>query len=427
MDNPFYNDFDITQLDAPGPRDKDPDDHRSFFQIDRDRVIFSHAFRRLQSKTQVFQSGKYDFYRTRLTHSIEVARISRSISEFLRSRSENGLQANPSIDPDLLEAVGLSHDLGHPPFGHMGERKLNELMAPYGGFEGNAQTLRILTELIYPRKSGPRGMRPTRAFLDGILKYKKRFSEAKTGDKAPKNHFIYDDQAALRQFVLGDIPTHALSTLNQLKSIECQIMDWADDTAYCLHDILDGIKADFITRSKIENWAAEKSLNASQNRCLEHLLDIIQQDRAEAVFSIKIGAFIRSCEWVDSENFMTPYTQRYAYALKIAPERVAESKLYKQIAFDLIFSSSLLQQIEYKSSQILDKLWEALTNSYLESGKQSLKLLPDPVDHWVRQEASEPGRARRLCDFIANLTDLEAIRLYRRLFEPDFGSITDLP
>ena len=173
MKNQFYNAFDLERFDhKPSPQD----DYRNAFQIERDRVIFSYPFRKLQSKTQVFQSGEYDFYRTRLTHSIEVAKICRSICEFLKTRSPL-LSQDFFIDPDLTEAIGLAHDLGHPPFGHIGERRLNHITQTQGGFEGNAQTLRILTELIYQRPQKKQGIAPTRAFLDGVMKYKALHSE----------------------------------------------------------------------------------------------------------------------------------------------------------------------------------------------------------------------------------------------------------
>ena len=143
MENTFYSDFD--QASIP---ERAPDDYRNCFEVDRDRIIHTSAFRRLQAKTQVFQSGEYDFYRTRLTHSIEVGQIGRSICSYLK-KSSDYLGEDFHVDPNLVEAVCLSHDLGHPPFGHNGEKTLNRLMRPYGGFEGNAQTLRLLTETIY--------------------------------------------------------------------------------------------------------------------------------------------------------------------------------------------------------------------------------------------------------------------------------------
>ncbi|MCX6868250.1 MAG: dNTP triphosphohydrolase, partial [Verrucomicrobia bacterium] len=136
MSNRFYGEFDTLRRSGPG----DGDDYRTPFQIDRDRVLHTPTFRRLQNKTQVFWSGEYDFYRTRLTHSLEVAQIGKSICHWLKTRPASPLDAGFFIDPDLVEAVCLSHDLGHPPFGHAGERTLNHLMRRHGGFEGNAQT-----------------------------------------------------------------------------------------------------------------------------------------------------------------------------------------------------------------------------------------------------------------------------------------------
>lgn len=263
MSNRFYGVFD--QETWGGARKPD---YRSCFQVDRDRVIHAHAFRKLQSKTQVFLSGEYDFYRTRLTHSMEVAQIGRSICAWLLSRGEP-LAADFFIDGDLVEAVCLAHDLGHPPFGHSGERTLQELMKPHGGFEGNAQTLHLLTETMYQNESGVRGMQPSRALLDGVLKYKKLYREYPT---PPRNHFLYDPQVVYRDFVFGGATPASLAAgeaLNQFKSVECQIMDWADDAAYSLNDIVDGVRAGFLTIERIEAWAAEVGIDAERQRHLD--------------------------------------------------------------------------------------------------------------------------------------------------------------
>src|SRR5210317_1416636 len=197
MRNRFYGAFDTERSSGRGPGE----DFRTSFQIDRDRVLHTPAFRRLQSKTQVFWSGEYDFYRTRLTHSLEVAQIGRSICHWLAHSSEL-LRPDYFIDPDLVEVVCLSHDLGHPPFGHAGERSLNYLMKDYGGFEGNAQTLRLLTDRIFSQSR--KGMDPSRAFLDGVLKYKSLWSELKTTKgKLPKNHFLYDSQSEDLSWAMG--------------------------------------------------------------------------------------------------------------------------------------------------------------------------------------------------------------------------------
>src|SRR5471030_844719 len=192
--NRFYSAFDLQEWGSARKTD-----YRSPFQIDRDRIIHAHAFRKLQSKTQVCLSGEYDFYRTRLTHSMEVAQIGRSICQFLKA-TKGPLADDFRIDGDLVEAVCLAHDLGHPPFGHSGERTLQELMLPWGGFEGNAQTLHLLTATMYQNEAGVSGMAPTRALLDGVLKYKKLFREFSV---PPANHFLYDPQAEVRTFVFG--------------------------------------------------------------------------------------------------------------------------------------------------------------------------------------------------------------------------------
>lgn len=449
MLTPFYNAFDTCVLTgASGPARQDGE-HRSPFQLDRDRVVFSYAFRRLQSKTQVFHSGEYDFYRTRLTHSLEVARIARSINDWLRSRADNPLPQGHAIDGDLLEVVGLSHDLGHPPFGHIGERKLNELMAPYGGFEGNAQTLRILTDLIYERRSGTRGMLPTRAFVDGIMKYKALWGErggiatgapasvsaaAAAPTAAPFNKFLYNEQADSRAFVFGgETPPPALASdphaLNACKSIECQIMDWADDTAYSLHDIVDGVKAGFLSHESITRWAETENIEGDEQRWIEKLLDAIRAEKLEAVISLKIGSFIRACSLVPQENFLSTLTQRHAWHLSIDTAVRAECDLYKELAFDIIFRSSLIQQLEFKGGYLLERLFHALAEHYLHERKPKtprLKLVPEIVHGWLTQEPDAPARARLLCDYLASLTDHQAQRLYKRLFDPDFGSISDL-
>src|ERR1700719_525230 len=256
-ENSFYNQFDVETLYR-----RVPDEYRTAFQTDRDRIIYSSAFRRLQAKTQVFLSGEFDFYRTRLTHSLEVAQIGRSISSFLKQTSPF-LKEDFFIDPDLVEGICLTHDLGHSPFGHAGERTLHQLMKPFGGFEGNAQSLQIIAETIYPGSDSRRGMNSTRAFIDGILKYKRLFRE----DSEAPNHFIYNEQEYLRTFVLGDTDSAQIADLNHFRSLECEIMDWADDTAYCLNDLVDSVNAGFLSFEKVKRWAELQNLQGDRARC----------------------------------------------------------------------------------------------------------------------------------------------------------------
>lgn len=431
MKNTFYNKFDLERFpDSPAAES----DYRNAFQIERDRIVFSYPFRRLQSKTQVFQSGEYDFYRTRLTHSIEVAKICRSICEYLRGNSAD-LSDTFYIDADLTEAIGLAHDLGHPPFGHIGERKLNELMRPHGGFEGNAQTLRIITELIYERPGRTKGIAPTRAFLDGIMKYKALFSESieKSADGSsqyPENHFIYDEQASWRNRLFGEDAlsesSNARDTLNAFKSIECQIMDWADDAAYSINDIVDGIHARYISIGRLSEWATHQELTANENKLLDKLCQVIREDRYESYFGARIGLFVHGCKLVKREGFLSKTTNRHAYNLHIDADIEAESELYKRMAFDLIFCSPQLQQVEFKRGYILQKLFHALREHCIEEGEKRLRILPVYEHELIKSESSQEGRFRRLCDFIAGLTDSLAVRTYKRLYDPDFSLITEL-
>ena len=415
--NGFYNSFDLESLDL-----READDFRSHFQVDRDRIIYSSAFRRLQAKTQVFVSGEFDFYRTRLTHSLEVAQIGRSICSYLQQRSPF-LEADFFIDPDLVEAVCLTHDLGHAPFGHAGERTLHELMVQYGGFEGNAQSLRIITETIYPGGSARRGMNPTRAFVDGILKYKRLLREKPDAS----NHFIYDEQEYLRQFVcagrddLRDIPDW-----NRFRSLECEIMDWADDTAYCLNDLVDSINAGFLRSERVEAWASQQVLSADEIRHVETIIAAIKDRKAEARFSRKIGAFIRATALAERHSLLSSLSHRYRFTLIIDSAVRAEADLYKKLSQDLVFDHSQLHQLERKGRVILEGIFKALYESYLSAKSPGLRLLPEAFDTTVRRQESPESKARILCDYVAGMTDGFAVRTYKRLFDPGFGSIIDL-
>jgi dGTPase len=421
MHNRFYNTFDSETFD--GPRKVD---YRNAFQIDRDRIIHAHAFRKLQSKTQVFLSGEYDFYRTRLTHSMEVAQIGRSICHYLRTLG-GPLRDDFYIDGDLVEASCLAHDLGHPPFGHSGERTLQELMAKWGGFEGNAQTLHLLTETMYQNESGVHGMSPTRALLDGVLKYKKLFREF---EAPPTNHFLYDPQEGVREFVFGGkkIPAelHAGEKLNAFKSIECQIMDWADDAAYSVNDIVDGVKAGFLTIERIEAWAAGEGIDAPQQQLLEELFDAIRGDRLENIFSQKIGSFIKGCRLRERENFMSARTNRYRYELVVAPAAERTALFFKKMANDVIFESPQLQQMEHKARKVMAELWDSCWRNYVDRGPRVIHILPPRVGRLLEAEKSTEAKARRISDWLAGLTDGMIVRTYRRLFDPEFGSLRDL-
>ncbi len=361
-------------------------------------------------------SGDYDFYRTRLTHSIEVSQIGRSIVNFVNQHSEH-FRESYYVDPVLVEVISLAHDIGHPPFGHGGEKVLNNLMAKYGGFEGNAQTLRILTEIFYDAEAGRQGMKPTRAFMDGVMKYKNLEQET----PEPKQKFLYNDQQRYLDYVSAD-GEHTPAVSQQ--SIECQIMDWADDTAYSVNDLLDGYKAGFLTQRVIEHWAGARRLTEQQNTIIEHLIEhTVTEADFEIYLANKVGEFIQSVSVEKIADYR--WSHRYNFALCPGTEFQVESQLYKDLAFDVIFQSPQIQQLEAKGGRIIRSLFTALADRYLHR-KNTYELLPPKVARQIKQAPAEREKARLLCDHIAGMTDRYAIRIYKRIFDPEFGSIVDL-
>ncbi len=425
MNNTFYNDFD-TELFGRGEAKKLKD--RTPFEQDRDRIIYSPAFRRLQNKTQVFLSGEYDFYRTRLTHSIEVSQIGRSICNHL-NRTSDDLGDDFIIDQNLVESICLAHDIGHPSFGHAGEDILNQLMKKHyaGGFEGNAQNLRILVDIFYRRGTDWSGMKPTRAFLDGMLKYKTIFSDS----EKKKNHFVYDSQEEILDFVSGEKRFKDVLTVekerNNFKSIECQIMDWADDIAYSIHDISDGIQAGFITIKSIRKWRQEKKRDYTgrDDQILEELCDAMVNDDYSRYLARLIGEFIHGTRLVRRENFLSARTHRYGFGIERAQEKDDVCTLLKMMAVALVFHTPQVHQLEYKGEQILRRLFNVFAQRYVKREHSNFVLLPD---HYARaiERADEPVKYRIICDYISGMTDGFVVRTYKRLFDPDFGSIIDL-
>tara|TARA_Y100001954_G_scaffold239398_1_gene313650 strand:- start:12122 stop:13417 length:1296 start_codon:yes stop_codon:yes gene_type:complete len=420
--NSFYTSFDTECI---GRGQSKNDKGRTPFEQDRDRIIYSPAFRRLQNKTQVFLSGEFDFYRTRLTHSMEVSQIGRSIVNHL-NRTSTALSDDHHIDQDLVESICLAHDIGHPSFGHAGEQVLNTMMQESGGFEGNAQNLRILVDLFYRDKTCWSGMKPTRAFLDGMLKYKTLFSES----EKKKHHFIYDFQSDILEFVS---PDHHFTSLfetekerNSFKSLECRIMDWADDIAYSIHDIDDGIRAGFISMKNIRNWMDEHSddLSKDQHGFLDDLCLAIADDSFSSFLARLIGTFIHGTTLVERETPLSESTNRYKYDIHISEDCLELCTLLKRLAISLVFHTPQVHQLEFKGGRILKGLFEVIEQEYL-NGRANYNLLPAHY-HNAMNNGDVHHRRRLLCDYLSGMTDGFVVRTYKRMFDPDFGSIIDL-
>ena len=406
------------QFDDP-PR---PHDERSEFERDRSRIIHSAAFRRLQGKTQVFGLGGSDFFRTRLTHSLEVAQIGKGIA--LRCKYAN---------PDLVEAVCLAHDLGHPPFGHAGEEELHNCMTKRGGFDANAQNIRIIQQLEMKSDKFD-GLNLTRATIDGLLKHKKAYSEVK-GDQDPK--FYYDTDA--------DLVNWASEGNKRNLSFECQIMDWADDIAYSVHDLEDGIRAGMISIDLVEDSTFTRKVKEAFARKGERFdykdytfvcqevqkaffitggTENSRRERArkaqrKSVMADLINSFIDNTGYkIDGSKKPT----RYQYSLDIPKEVKNECYLLKQVVWEAIISDERIATLRRKAKTIVGSLFEEFTRRQTDTRE----LFPPDFRERLDQVNTVADKARVACDYIAGMTDAHAFRVYSRLREPELTPIFEI-
>jgi len=377
--------------------DEPPSASRTDFERDRDRVLHSTAFRRLKEKTQVFLYDEGDHYRTRLTHTLEVSQIARALARALQ------------LDEDLAEALALAHDLGHPPFGHAGERALDAALAEHGGFDHNAQSLRVVTRLErrYPRFDG---LNLTWETLEGLVKHNGPLIDAAgapigryTGRELPYAIRVYAEQQDL--------------DLSGQAGPEAQAAALADDIAYDAHDIDDGLRAGLLTREMLEACP----LVGDIVRAIDTEYPGLAAERAQAELIRRLIAAMIGDVIAESRRRLEALKPDSAAAVRAAGRPM--------VAFSDAMSGhdraikAMLRQNVYRHRRVMDVMERAqnvLARLY-DRYSTDLDAMPDAWRPEAGADASR--RARRIADFLAGMTDRYAIDAYRRLFDEDVGRL----
>ncbi len=381
---------------------------RTEFMRDRARVIHSAALRRLAAKTQVAVPWENDFQRTRLSHSLECAQIGRELGESL------------GADPDLLETACLSHDLGHPPFGHNGEEALAEVAKDFGGFEGNAQSFRLLTRIeakTVDEDGKTVGLNLTRASLDAATKYP--WPRAIN----PRKFGVYDDDVEIFNWMRQGAPSDR-------KCIEAQIMDWSDDCAYSVHDLEHAI---FVGQVKVDNFerdfdilhkemqdsygstatkdeAAAALQRLQQLSCWPRFYDGSHRSLARLKDSTSqlIGRFVLAAELETRKVHGDGALRRYEADLVIPREQEIEVDFLKAVAGHYLINAAISQERYAKQQIVIKELVEMLHKH------AATALDPIFVKDW-QSSSDETSRMRIIIDQVASLTDPGAYALHARL------------
>ncbi len=362
---------------------------RSEFQRDRDRIVHTTAFRRLKHKTQVFISPDGDHYRTRLTHTIEVAQIARALARALK------------LDEDLAEGVALVHDFGHTPFGHTGEDALDAVLLPYGGFDHNAQSLRIVTKLER-RYAEYDGINLTWETLEGLVKHNGPLVNAKgEGIKGPVPLPILE-YCELQDLEIGSYA-----------SLEAQVAAIADDIAYNTHDIDDGLRAGYLTFEMLEEVPFLSGLMA-QVRAKYPVLD--KERFANEIMRRQITHMVEDVIGVAQQNLARLKPQRAAdiraadlTVATFSPEMAETDRQIKKLLFAHIYRHPDIMRIRAGATQIVTDLF----HRYMETPAEMQS------HYWVDSISgmSVAAKARHVGDYLAGMTDSYALRAHQRLFD----------
>jgi dGTPase len=418
-------------------------DHRDPFQRDRARILHSAAFRRLQSKTQVMGSGQSDFYRTRLTHSLEAAQIGSGITAQLRCKYPELCQTLFPTTDSLIEAICLAHDIGHPPFGHGGEIALHYMMRNHGGFEGNGQTFRIVARL--EPFSEHHGMNLSRRTLLGLMKYPQKleqlnnpkqqtdidnFRQLKADEWHPPKG-LYGDDSEIINWLLSPLSDNDRKLFQQInveekghhrtrfKSVDCSIMELADDIAYGIHDLEDAIVTGIVTQLDFENHVINK-LKRLDDQWLEQYTQTLttqlfseQHHLQKDAIGGLVNYLITAIELTDLNELneginFEEYLLRYNATLPKITGQVLQ--IFKDFVFNFVIKQTSIQRVEYRGQQIVMELFEALSSD-------PLRLLPsNSARRWQYAIDNEENAHRVIADYVAGMTDEYASRLHQTLF-----------
>jgi len=449
------------------PRRVEGDTSRSAFQRDYDRLVFSGAYRRLQGKTQVVTPGEADFFRNRLTHSIEVAQIARRLAEMLNGRVVSGTVEGIScggskgfVDPDVCAAASALHDFGHPPFGHVGEEELHaavcrraleygltgdleEAAQLSGGYNGNAQSLRMAVHSLTHKEPGG-GLELTRAVLDGTLKYPWAYDERPAG-KGGWN--VFPTEREQFAWIRDRVPEE----LRQQRSIEAQIVDWADDIAYAIHDLEDWFRAGYFPlvalttpgSSTIDELCAKLDQRWPEDdtdefvkyvlldpeggfgafRELESVTDPHGYTGREAMRKTRSALYdecFKSTSVKVASAEALGISPRHALGLEIPKEVRRKNKLLRELLRIYLVGSHRLATQQRGQRHIVRSLFELHDQAAdPEDTSVSLEIFRHDVRGQI-EKATEAGdrllRLRLVCDYVSGMTDAYAIRLHNRLF-----------
>ncbi len=435
-------------------------EHRTPFLRDYGRVIHSPSFRRLAGKTQLFPIFETDFFRNRLTHSLEVAQIAKAIGIRLQET-----YSDLPVEPDVCEIAGLLHDIGHPPFGHNGEGALDECMLKFGGFEGNAQTLRIITRLEkkerYPGiddiDSNGRdcrvGLNLTARVIASVLKYDQMIPTVRKKGSSIKKGYYKSEREIVQKVKSCFFGGH---TVRPFRTIECSIMDLADDIAYSTYDIEDAFKGEFLTPHSLLSAKDEefdqivKELSSldiivSASECRSILFEIFTDVWYEPLLSQReVSTSDTNFDNLTLGNFLSSYTYSSEYAkdgfyrtqltsrlvnefikgielelnetnpllskVKFSKEIQIRVSILKHFAFSSLINSSRWKVAENRGCEIVRKIFHKL------SSRSGECFLPYDFHCLYKKMRTELARKRLICDFIAGMTDRYALEFYERLF-----------